>query len=155
MLSQSPDPNVPVVVPNKRLPLVKIGEPDEPPDTYPGLSIGRLYGQRWGIETLFGAYKSRGFHLESCRVVAHDRLRCLLFVLSLGLVWAIQTGQWLIEQGQAIPQRVVKAANQTETTAGVTKRKVYSLFRHGLDELRDRVLGNRPLSPLIPLLSCP
>ena len=116
--------------------------------------IGRLYGQRWGIETLFGAYKSRGFHLESCRVVAHDRLRCLLFVLSLSLVWAIQTGQWLIRQGQAIPQRLVKAANQAEATAGATKRNVYSLFRHGLDELRDRVLGNRPLSQLVPLLSC-
>lgn len=113
--------------------------------------IGRLYGQRWGIETLFGAYKSRGFHLESCRVVDHARLRCLLFVLSLGLVWAIQTGQWLIQQGQVIPQRVV---NQVDKTADQIKRNVYSLFRHGLDELRDRVLGNKLLLQLTQLLSC-
>lgn len=113
--------------------------------------LGRLYGQRWGIETLFGAYKSRGFNLEACRVVAHKRLRCLLFILSLSLVWALKTGQWLIKQGQPIGQRIVK---QVDPAAKAIKRNVYSLFRHGLDELRDRVLSHRPLLPLILLLSC-
>ena len=106
--------------------------------------IGRLYGQRWGIETLFGAYKSRGFCLEQCRMQHHHRLRTLLFVLSMGLIWAIETGLWLIKKGVAIPCRVVETVS----------RRVYSLFRHGLDELRDRCLNHRAIQDLIPLLSC-
>jgi hypothetical protein len=119
-------------------------------DRYVG-DMGRLYALRWDIETLFGAYKSRGFHLESCRVSEHDRLRRLLFVLSLGLVWAIQTGLWLVEQGQGIAQRLLKQADESAPTQ---KRNVYSLFRHGLDELRDRVLSHRPIPDLKLLLSC-
>ena len=106
--------------------------------------IARLYAQRWGIETLFGAYKSRGFDLEQCRVQQHKRLRTLLFVLSMGLIWAIETGSWLINKGIAIACRVVASIS----------RQVYSLFRHGLDELRDRCLNQRPIEDLIPLLSC-
>ena len=106
--------------------------------------IARLYAQRWGIETLFGAYKSRGFDLEQCRVEHHHRLRTLLFILSMGLIWAIETGTWLINKGIAIPGRVVDSVS----------RQVYSVFRHGLDELRDRCLNQRPIQDLIPLLSC-
>lgn len=114
--------------------------------------MGALYAQRWDIETLFGAFKSRGFNLESCRVVAHRRLRCLLFILSIGLIWAIETGHWLIGQGQRLPIRLVKES--INTAGGPIYRRVCSLFRHGLDELRDRVLNHRPLIDLIPLLSC-
>ncbi|PRY19411.1 DDE family transposase [Spirosoma oryzae] len=114
--------------------------------------MGALSAQRWDIETLFGAFKSRGFNLESCRVVAHHRLRCLLFILSIGLIWALETGHWLLGQGQRLPLRLVKAS--INTAGGPIYRRVYSLFRHGLDELRDRVLNHRPLIDLIPLLSC-
>lgn len=107
--------------------------------------IAQLYGQRWGIETLFGAYKSRGFDLEECRLTAHYRLRTLLFVLSMGLIWALETGLWLVAKGVAIPARIVQQVS----------RQVYSLFRHGLDELRDRCLNQRSIQDLIPLLSCP
>ena len=40
-----------------------------------------LYAQRWQVETLFGAFKSRGFNLEKCRVNDHRRAasgRCCL-----------------------------------------------------------------------------
>jgi hypothetical protein len=121
-------------------------------------TMSALYAQRWSIETLFGAYKSRGFHLESCRVTDHHRLRCLLFVLAIGLMWAIQTGEWLIEQGHAIATRVVKppvaVGDEPVADAVEQRRAVYSLFRHGLDELRDRILQQQPILYLIPLLSC-
>ena len=110
-------------------------------------TMGALYAQRWSIETLFGAYKSRGFNLEACRVTDHHRLRCLLFVLSIGLMWAIETGTWLLQQGKCIATRVVKQLTQSDPAAEVSVvtpkpgRAVYSLFRHGLDELRDKVLN--------------
>lgn len=106
--------------------------------------IARLYAQRWGIETLFGAYKSRGFDLEQCRLQQHQRLRTLLFVLSMGLLWAIETGLWLLKKGVRIRCRIVDGI----------RRQVYSLFRHGLDELRDRCLNHRPVEGVVPLLSC-
>lgn len=104
----------------------------------------RLYSFRWQIETLFGAFKSRGFDLEQCRVNHHQRIRRLLFVLSMALVWAVETGQWLLGQSQK---------RATRNLAGQL-RYLYSLFRWGLDELRDRVLNDKPLLSLIPILSC-
>lgn len=106
--------------------------------------IAQVYAQRWEIETLFGAYKSRGFELESCRVNQHRRIRCLLFVLSVGVLWAIHTGEWLLSQGSVIPLKKLKD--------GI--RPLLSLFRHGLDELQDRTLNHRSLQDLIPVLSC-
>lgn len=107
-------------------------------------AIAHIYAQRWQIETLFGAFKSRGFHLESCRVSQHRRIRTLLFVLAISLVWAIRTGEWLLEQGQAIALK--KLVGEF--------RQLMSLFRHGLDELQDRLLNYRSMNKLIPLLSC-
>ncbi|PRY27416.1 hypothetical protein CLV58_13349 [Spirosoma oryzae] len=62
----------------------------------------------------------------------------------MSLIWAIETGLWLLDKGILIPSRVVDSIS----------RQVYSLFRHGLDELRDRCLNQRPINDLIPLLSC-
>lgn len=109
----------------------------------------RLYGLRCGsppgqIETLFGAFKSRGFDLEKCRVNHHHRIRRLMFVLSMALVWAVETGQWLLKEGQKRATRWVDDQ----------LRYLYSLFRWGLDELRDRVLNNKPINKLMPVLSC-
>ena len=65
--------------------------------------VGALYAQRWQVESLFAAFKSRGFNLEGCWVNHARRLKTLLFVLAISLVWAVMTGQWLIQQGQRIP----------------------------------------------------
>lgn len=104
----------------------------------------RLYGLRWQVETLFGAFKSRGFDLEQCRVNQHQRIRRLLFMLSIALVWALETGQWLLATGRK------RASRQFNGQV----RYLYSLFRWGLDELRDRVLNNKSIHSLIPVLSC-
>lgn len=52
------------------------------------------YKKRWGIETLFGALKSRGFNLEDTHLQDSERLSRLLALLALAFVWAFVVGQW-------------------------------------------------------------
>jgi hypothetical protein len=80
------------------------------------------YGRRWGIETLFGCLKRRGFDLEATHLTASDRLSRLLGVLTLAYCWAYVAGEWLYEQ---CPWRVKKHG-----------RLIVSLFRRGLDWLQ-------------------
>lgn len=77
-----------VAVEGLRLPdgqlLVVIAPPDAP-------SILCDYGKRWGIETLFGAFKTRGFCLESTHFTDSERLGKLFALLTLALCWAMQS----------------------------------------------------------------
>ncbi|WP_211225018.1 hypothetical protein, partial [Spirosoma spitsbergense] len=59
-------------------------------------------------------------------------------------IWALETGEWLIKAGHKIPTRNLTGRCQA----------LFSLFRHGLDELRDRILKGQPVGHLVPLLSC-
>jgi hypothetical protein len=52
------------------------------------------YRKRWGIETLFGALKSRGFNLEDTHLKDPERLSRLLALLALAFTWAFVVGQW-------------------------------------------------------------
>jgi Transposase DDE domain len=52
------------------------------------------YSKRWGIETLFGALKSRGFNLEDTRLQDPERVSRLLALLALAFTWAFVVGQW-------------------------------------------------------------
>ena len=52
------------------------------------------YAQRWGIETLFGIFKSRGFNLEDTHLQDSERLSRLFALLTIALCWAYRTGQW-------------------------------------------------------------
>jgi len=107
------------------------------------------YRVRWGIETLFGCLKSRGFRLEETHVTDPERLQKLLALLALAFSWAHLIGEWL---AQAEPLRINKLKKHG--------RPAKSLFRHGLDHLR-RILCNLE-SPaqriafrrVIQLLSC-
>ena len=83
------------------------------------------YALRWGIETLFGCLKSRGFCLEATHVMEQERLSKLLALLALAFSWAFAVGLWLAEQK---PPPIKKHG-----------RPAVSLFRSGLDFLR-RVL---------------
>jgi hypothetical protein len=84
------------------------------------------YAKRWGIETLFGSLKSRGFDLEATHLCEGERLSRLLSVLSLAFCWAYLCGAWLFEQK---PWKVRKHG-----------RLPVSLFRRGLDFLQRLVL---------------
>lgn len=84
------------------------------------------YSKRWGIETLFGMFKTRGFCLESTHFTDSQRLSKLLALMSLALCWAIKTGEWL---HQSRPIKIKKHG-----------RLAKSIFRHGLDYLRSIVM---------------
>jgi hypothetical protein len=81
------------------------------------------YRLRWGIESLFGALKSRGFDLESTHLHHPERLERLLALLALAFGWAHRTGLWMAEHVRA-PRLIAKHG-----------RRAKSLFRLGLDYL--------------------
>lgn len=103
------------------------------------------YALRWGIETLFGIFKSRGFCLESTHFTDSERLSKLFALLTLALCWAMQTGLWL-HQWQ--PIEIKKHG-----------RRAKSVFRLGFDYLRHLVLNPSPSNEpdflqSLQLLSC-
>lgn len=85
------------------------------------------YAQRWEIETLFGCLKSRGFNFEDTHLTKPERISKLLALLTLALCWCIRLGEWQHEQ-TPIPIK----------THG---RRAKSLFRYGLEMLRNIVLN--------------
>ena len=80
------------------------------------------YALRWGIETMLGAFKNRGFCLEATHVTEPIRLNKLLALLALAFVWSFAAG---LEQAAAQPTKRKKHG-----------RAAISVFRQGLDWLR-------------------
>jgi len=102
------------------------------------------YSQRWGIETLFGCLKTRGFCLESTHLQDAERLSRMIALLTIALCWAFRTGEWL-EQERSIP---IKSHG----------RKAKSIFRYGFDYLRRTFLNLELFADefleVLKLLSC-
>jgi len=86
------------------------------------------YSKRWGIETLFGDLKKRGFDVEATHLRDSERLSRLLCVLSLAFCWSYMCGA---ARFAAKPWKVRKHG-----------RLPVSIFRSGLDFLQ------RLLAPL-------
>jgi hypothetical protein len=102
------------------------------------------YAKRWGIETLFGCFKTRGFCLPSTHFTDPERLSKLIALLALARCWAMSTGEW---QSLLKPITIKKHG-----------RRAKSIFRSGLDFLR-RVVFNLELnassfSIVLSFLSC-
>ena len=85
------------------------------------------YCLRWGIETLFGCLKTRGFNFESTHLTKLDRINKLVAVLAIAFSWCHITGEWLHEQK---PIKIKKHG-----------RLAVSIFRYGLNWLREIVLN--------------
>lgn len=85
------------------------------------------YAQRWGIETLFGLLKTRGFCLEATHLRDSQRLSKMFALLALAVAWALSSGLWLHQH------KPVKLKSHG--------RREKSLFRHGLDRLRSIFLN--------------
>jgi len=81
-----------------------------------------IYRQRWKIETLFAALKTRGFNLEATHMTDPAKLSTLIAILAMTASVAYKTGLWALG-GQ--PRRC-KAHG----------RPARSLFACGLDALR-------------------
>lgn len=84
-------------------------------------------GQRWGIETRFACWKTRGFNLESTHFSNPERVSRLVALLSITLCWAFRVGEWC---NQRQPIKLKKHG-----------RKAQSIFRLGLDDLRHLFLN--------------
>ena len=105
-----------------------------------------LYGQRWQIETMFGALKTRGFDFEATHLTRPERVERLLSILALAFVWATLVGVWLHEHKKALQLKK-------------HGRLARSIFRYGLDHLRMILLNQHPqiqarLGPALNVLSC-
>ena len=71
--------------------------------------------------------RTRGFCLESTHLADFERLSKLLALLSLALCWVVLTGEWLHQ----LKPLVIKKHG----------RRAKSIFRYGLDYLRNIVLN--------------
>lgn len=91
--------------------------------------IIKAYKQRWNIETMFGNLKSRGFRFEDTHLKKPERISKLLVLLALAFCYVLQIGAWRITQGKVI------------TFKKTLGRPLKSIFRHGLDYLRELLLN--------------
>lgn len=104
------------------------------------------YALRWGIETMFAAFKSRGFHLEDTHVTCPERLSKLLGLLAIAYCWAFAAGNWL--------------AQNKPLKAKTHGRDAVSLVRRGIDFVRPvtllmcRTVSNTHSSIALRFLSC-
>jgi hypothetical protein len=80
------------------------------------------YRLRWKIETLFQAFKGRGFEMEATRLTESVRWSAFLGFLSVALVWCLRVGAFL---EHLEPTRLKKHG-----------RLAVSVFHRGLDELQ-------------------
>ena len=83
----------------------------------------RIYRQRWEIETLFAALKSRGYKLEKTHLTVPDRIQRLIGLLALAFAWT-----WIVGENRAN-----RHGPPRQKSHG---RRQRSLFRYGLDWLR-------------------
>ena len=84
------------------------------------------YAKRWEIENLFACFKGRGFNFEDTHLTDLARVKKLTALLAIAFCWAHKTGQWRHREIEPIKIK----------THG---RPAKSLFRHGLDFIREAV----------------
>jgi len=88
----------------------------------------KTYKQRWEVETLFRAYKRKGFNLESTHITDPGRIRKLVALLSLALVWCYKIG---VKYDACYEPIEVKKHGY----------KQYSYVKYGLDVLCNILFG--------------
>ena len=79
------------------------------------------YQQRWTIENMFGAFKSRGFNFEDTHMTALEKIKKLIVLVSIVYAWCVLIGLWYDE---TVPIKLMKLG-----------RKRKSIFRYGFDYL--------------------
>ncbi len=95
-------------------------------DNHPSDALA-VYQLRQNIETLFGCLKTRGYRFEDTHLTDPAKINKLLVLLAIGFCWAYKMGEWKNENIEAIK---IKAHG----------RRSVSIFRYGLDFLRDTFL---------------
>jgi len=90
-----------------------------------------IYLRRWEIESLFQAFKGRGFRFEQTHMTYPERIEKMIAILAIGFAWAHKVGEW---RATIKPIRLKKINNQF--------RPQNSYFRYGLDYSRDAFTGS-------------
>ena len=65
----------------------------------------QIYKKRWEIETMFSAFKKRGFNLEETHMQDFKKLTLLFGIISLAFVWCYHIG---IERAKIKPIKILK-----------------------------------------------
>jgi hypothetical protein len=52
------------------------------------------YGLRWGIESMFSDFKSRGFGLAQSQIRKPERLERLILIMTIAMYWAVSSGAY-------------------------------------------------------------
>lgn len=86
-----------------------------------------FYKRRWEIETLFSAFKTRGFNLEETHMSKSNKMDTLFTILSLAFVWSHTIGEWLNNKE---PIKTLKHGH-----------KAKSIFLYGLEYLAKILLN--------------
>lgn len=81
-----------------------------------------IYKRRWGIETLFGCLKSRGYRMEDTHITDGDRIERLLFVLAIAFCWVYKTGELENKDGGFFENVSKTRRNWTPTMTGRASR---------------------------------
>lgn len=100
------------------------------------------YKQRWQIETMFKAFKTKGFNIEDTHLTDIDKIDKLVAVVSIAFTWAYKAGIYL---HQNIKPIAIKKH----------KRKAHSFFKYGLKFITNALLVHPgQLLTFINVLSC-
>ena len=100
------------------------------------------YKQRWQIETMFKAFKTKGFNMEDTHLRDTDRIDKLVAVVSIAFTWAYKAG---IYAHQHIKPIIIKKHG----------RKAHSFFKYGLKFITNALLVHpHQLICFINVLSC-
>ena len=94
------------------------------------------YGLRWGIESMFSDFKTRGFGLEDTQLHYPDRVSRLVLILALALCWCVAIGYDDVQNSPTPLEQ--KAAEQTDPDHWSFKklaRSCLSWFQRGLRKL--------------------
>lgn len=85
------------------------------------------YKERWQIETMFKAFKTKGFNLEDTHLSDLHRIDKLGVIVSIAFTWAYKAGLYVHQHVKPI---VIKKH----------KRKAYSFFKYGLKFIANALL---------------
>lgn len=83
------------------------------------LATLEIYAKRWSIETLFQAFKGRGFKMEDTGLKDPERVARLFGIIALAFTWSQLAGLWMEARK---PRKLDK-----------NKQYKISIFRYGMD----------------------
>ncbi len=109
----------------------------------PDLEALCKYKDRWQIETMFKAFKSKGFNFEDTHLTDPNRIAKLIALVSVAFIWVYLVG---IARNSTCQIKVKKHG-----------RRAYSLFKYGLNFIAHALLNPlsiKDLTSCFQILSC-